>query len=846
MDMSRRLVFALVPLVVICVAMIAPIAQRSATPPTWPGAQGGGVTLLPNGWRLAPAGRSLYVGDFPIAMTPTPDGRQLVVMNAGWSRPSLTVVDVDQMFVRARVPVDHAWLGLAWNPAGTRLYASGAAQNVVNVFRYEAGALSPDPDLFVDRPAIKLAPNVKDFGGTGFIGGLAVSADGRTVYAVHVLGRALSAVETATGAVRTVPLPAEGYAAALSQDGHTLFVSIWGGARVLAFDAASLVQKGEVAVGEHPNALALSKDGARLFVACANTNRVWVIDTASLTAREQISVSLYPDAPAGSTPSALAVSPDGRTLAVANADNNVLALADIERPGASVVSGFIPTGWYPTAVLFDREGKRLFVLSGKGLTGQANPRGPTPGGQPADGQYIGQLLQGALSVIPVPSPDALRAHTQRAMSLSPYNDATKLAPANAPAVGPIPRRVGESSPITHVFYVIRENRTYDQVLGDLDRGNGDPSLTLFGDDVTPNAHALARQFVTFDNFYVDAEVSYDGHAFSTSAYATDVSERIWPTDYGQRVSAYLSEGGFGDRNAYGNLSAPPDGYLWDAAKRKGVSVRTYGEFVEKRPDGTLAATVPGLRDAFHPTYPPWDLNVRDNQRVDVWLEEFQRLDRSEQVPRLSIIRIGNDHTLGTRIGAPTPRSMVAENDVALGRLVEAISASRVWKESAIFVVEDDSQNGPDHVDSHRSVALVASPFAKRGVVDSTLYTTSSVLRTMELILGLPPLSQYDAGASPMYNAFQPAAVQTPFAHLPARVPLDERNRPGTFGAAASAAMNFAVADRTPEYELNEIIWKSVRGAASPMPPPVRAAFVHPMDEDDDEKAGAQATEREDD
>jgi DNA-binding beta-propeller fold protein YncE len=806
---------------------VSSLAQRAGTPAEWPGAQGRGVTLLPNGWRIAPAGRSLHVGDFPLSMVASADGRYVIISNNGWSRPTLTIVDVVQGFVKARVPVEHAWLGLAWHPDGRRLYSSGAAENTVNELIYDKGELKAAGQFVLGRPALQIPFGTGDLTGTGFIGGLTVSLDGSRLYAVHVLGRAISLVDLKTSQVRrTVDLPAEPYTALLSRDGTSLFVSLWGGAKVLALDPETLAIKGEVAVGEHPNAMAFSRDGARLFVACANTNKVWAIGLPALTAREQISVALFPHAPPGTTPNALAVSPDGNTLAVANADNNTVALVDIENPGASEVEGFLPTGWYPTAVLFDRDARRLFVLNGKGLTGQANPRGPQPGSQGADGQYQGQLLQGALSIIDVPSTEALKAHTQRVYEITAYSDAKRLTPANAPAASPIPRKVGDSSPIKHVFYVIRENRTYDQVFGDLGKGESDPTLTLFGESVTPNAHALAREFVILDNFYVDAEVSYDGHAFSTGAYATDVVEKIWPTNYGRRGGVYLSEGGWGERNAYGNLSAPPDGYIWDFANRAGITVRSYGEFAQwAKPGAPVEATVPGLRGKVHPAYPPYDLDIPDNERIDVWLREFREFEKSGELPRLNIVRLGNDHTQGTRPGAPTPRAMVAENDLALGRLVEAISNSRFWKESAIFVLEDDAQNGPDDVDSHRSVALVISPFVKRNALDSTLYTTSGMLRTMELILGLPPMSQYDAAATPMYNAFQPTPNATPYKALPARVPLDEKNGTDAWGAAASLAMNFEEADMTPEYELNEIVWKSVRGAHSPMPPPVRAGFI---------------------
>lgn len=792
-----------------------------------PGPQEPGITLLPNGWRIAPAGRSLHVGDFPMSMIAAPDGRHVIISNNGWSKPTLTIVDVVQQFVKAKVPVDHAWLGLAWNPDGRRLYSSGAAENTVNEFSFEKGEMKGAGQFAIGRPSVRLPAGTTDFGGTGFIGGLAVNSAGTRLYAVHVLGRAISSIDLKSGQVRrTVDLPAEPFTTILSRDGATVYVSLWGGAKVLALDPETLAVRAEVAVGEHPNAMALSLEGDRLFVACANTNKVWAIDLPGLTAREQISVSLFPDAPAGTTPNALAVSPNGASLAVANADNNTVALVDIATPGESEVEGFIPTGWYPTSVLFGATGKQLFVLNGKGLTGQANPRGPSPASGGSDGQYAGALMQGAISIIDIPDAAGLKSHTQMVYKVTPYSDATRLRPAGAPADTPIPRAVGEASPIKHVFYVIRENRTYDQVLGDLPQGNGDPTLTLFGEDVTPNAHALARAFVLLDNFYVDAEVSYDGHAFSTGAYATDVVEKLWPTNYGSRGAGYMSEGGWGDRNAYGNLSAPPDGYIWDFAARAGVSVRSYGEFAkwEKR-GGPVAATVPGLVGKVHPAYPPYDLSITDNSRIDIWLEEFKRFEKDGGLPQMNIIRLGNDHTSGTRPGVKTPRAMVADNDLALGRLVEAISRSAFWPQSAIFVLEDDAQNGPDHVDSHRSVALVISPYAKRGAVDSTLYTTSGMLRTMELILGLPPMSQYDAAATPMYQSFQPSAVLPTYNARPARINLEEVNGADAYGAAASMAMNFDEADMTPEYELNEIMWRSIRGASSPMPPPVRAAFI---------------------
>ncbi len=839
MKLSSRFAWACGVLVAVTLSGLVPMAQQGPPPPRLPGRVQAGVTLLPNGWTIAPVGRHAYIGDLPLNYVLSPDGRYVIVTNNGWSKPTLTIYDLQNQYLKGRVPLDHAWLGLVWHPDGHRLYSGGAASNTVQ-------ELSWANDRLTKTNVIKIAEPDKrgdaEQAASGFVGGLAITPDGSTLFALQVLGKSLSAVDVEKRTVRKkVPLDAEPYAALVSPDGKTLFVSSWGGAKVLLFNAATLDPMGEVAVGEHPNAMTLSKDGSRLFVACANTNTVWIVDLATKTAKEQVTISLYPNSPAGSTPNALTLSPDGHTLFVANADNNTLAVVDVKKPGASEVEGFIPTGWYPTGVGFTKDGSRLLILSGKGLTSGANPRGPTPGDRGMEGQYSGAMMQGSLTTLALPDAETLKQYTKRVLDITYYTDKKKLTPDGAPADSPIPAKVGDRSPIKYVFYVIRENRTYDQVLGDLDRGNGDPELAILGEEVTPNAHALAREFVTFDNFYVDAEVSYDGHAYSTGAYAPDAVEKIWPTYYGGRGGQYLSEGGGQYRNKYGNLDAPADGYIWDFANRAGVTFRSYGEFCDwDKAGGKVSARVPGLVGHVHPSYPPWDLTIPDNKRVDVWLEEFKQFEANGQLPRLNIIRLGNDHTNGTRPGSPTPRAMVAENDLAVGRLVEAISNSKFWKESAIFILEDDAQNGSDHVDAHRSPAFAISPFIKRRSVDSTLYTTSSVLRTMELILGLLPMSQYDAAAAPMYQAFQATPDSAPFTHLPPKISLTDKNDAAAPGSQASLRMNMEEADLAPDLELNEIIWKSIRGADSPMPPPVRSAWVRPRqkgaaDADDDDQ-----------
>jgi YVTN family beta-propeller protein len=833
--MRRFAVLVVFGIMVACASLV-PLAQRGPSGPIWPGYKGAGVTLLPNGWRIAPEGRHVTVGDLPMNLVSSPDGRFLAISTSGWAKPALSIFDTRTLQIVNRVEVEHTWFGLVWHPDGKRLFASGASENVIYEFTFQAGRLTPAGTISLGSPERHPGRDVIE--NAGYVAGMAISPDGNRLYAMQLYGQKVRAIDlTQRKVVGSADLDAEPYTCVLSADGQTIYVSIWGGAKVVVLDAATLAAKGEIAVGEHPNALVLSRDGSRLFVACANTNAVWVVDLAKKSPAEQVSVALGAQAPVGSTPNGLALSPDGRLLLVANADNNTVTVADVSKPGESRVQGWIPVGWYPTGVLFDRDGTRLFVLDGKGLTSLPNPRGPQPGGARIDGQYSGGMFQGSISIIPMPSAAALGRMSARVRELTPYSDAIRLAPAGAPGASAIPRRVGGSSPIKYVFYVIRENRTYDQVLGDLSKGNGDPSLTLFGEQVTPNAHALAAAFATFDNFYVDAEVSYDGHAFSTGAYAPDFVEKMWPANYGRREGLYLSEGGYRMRNPFGNIAAPPQGYIWDFAKRANVSYRSYGEFVGWERAGTpIAASVPGLDGHVHSSYPPFDLTIPDVKRIEIFSEEFSRLVQTGTVPRLSILRLPGDHTNGTTPGWRTPTSMVADNDLALGRLVEIISHSTIWKESAIFVLEDDAQNGPDHVDAHRSVLLVASPFCRRAAVDSTLYTTSGVLRTMELILGLPPMSQYDAAATPMYNAFTTTPNLASYSHLEARVPLDGKNDWNSPGAAASLRMDFHAPDLAPDLELNQILWQAVRGRGAVMPPPRRTGFIRPIVADiDDER-----------
>ena len=429
------------------------------------------------------------------------------------------------------------------------------------------------------------------------------------------------------------------------------------------------------------------------------------------------------------------------------------------------------------------------------------------------------MFRGSLSRINRPGSGDLERYSRQVYANTPLTQ-EKMDQAHADPDSPIPLRVGDPSPIKYVFYIIKENRTYDQVLGDMPEGNGDSSLCLFPEIVTPNQHALAREFVLFDNFYVDAEVSADGHNWSMGAYATDYVEKSWPTLYGGRGGIYDFEGGH-------PIASPSDGYLWDNCLRNGVTFRSYGEFVlNGREEGdSMKASVPSLEGHVAPFYRGYDMNYSDLDRYRAWKAEFDAYDANGGLPEFQIIRLPNNHTQGTRKGKPTPKAYAAENDLAAGLIIERISQSRYWPEAAVFILEDDAQNGPDHVDAHRSIAFVASPFAKRGAVDQGFYSTSGLLRTMELILGLPPMSQYDAAATPLHAAFSSRPDFTPYLHRPATYNLKEVNVAGAYGQQRSGELDLSKEDSAPDIEFNEIIWKSVKGVNSPMPPPVRSAFV---------------------
>jgi hypothetical protein len=634
------------------------------------------------------------------------------------------------------------------------------------------------------------------------------------------------------------------YTCLVEPGGKRCFVSLWAVASVAVLDLEKNAVAATWPTAEHPTEMVLSPKGDALYVACANSTKVSVLDPATGKLLQTINCALYPNAPNGNTPNSLALTPDGELLFVANADANNLSIFAVTDRTKALPRGFIPTGWYPTSVRYNAQDKALYIANGKGMISKANRGGPNPLLPQVrnTNEYIGQLFKGMLTVMRLPTPDQMAAHTKTAYQCSPLRDDNAVRSEGVEADNPIPKKLGDPSPIKYCLYVIKENRTYDQVFGDLAAGpnpigNGEPGLCLFPESVTPNHHKLAKQFVLLDNFYVDGEVSADGHEWSMGAYATDFVEKAWPLSYrgGKRIG-YPSEG------AYDAAARGSGGYLWDKCNEAKVSFRTYGEWVEngkRKPDGSFEDShvkVKALEGKFDSKFRGYDLDYPDVKRAERFISELKRFETAGEMPRMQVLRLPNDHTAGSKVGSHTVTAMVADNDLALGMVVEAVTKSKFWKETAIFVVEDDAQNGPDHVDAHRAVALVISPYTKHKHVDRTLYSTTSMLRTMELILGLKPMSQFDAAAQPMYASFTAKPDLSGYSHEVPKVDLNEKNKPGGFGALWMEKQDLAKEDMLDDLLFNEVIWKAVRGEKSPCPPPVRAAFFLPVKakKDDDD------------
>ena len=779
---------------------------------------------LPTGARLDPAGRSVVAGSLPLAMTLSPDGHDAVLSLNGWRERGIQLFDRQSGRIASTVPLPGAFLGVAFSPDGRTLAASGGNADAIYLFAWHNGAA-----ILTDSIVLAAKRGAE---GTRYPAGIAWSRTGALLYVAENLADSLAVVNIGLKQViQRFPTERYPYAVVVSAEGE-VYVSAWGGSTVSTFiDAAGggLAPTGQIRVARHPSALALNASGTRLYAASASTDRVAVVDTR----RHAVIAELLDPPPAGpgegSTPNALALSADGTRLYVAEADNNAVALFDLSAatsgvPGArgrDALVGRIPVEWYPAAVA--ARGDTLVVVNAKGRGAGPNVSGPgpwKPSGTVPDSYTLGQLV-GSVTTFVGALGDSL--------ALAPLT--ARVARANGwdtPA-----RTAAHYPPFEHVIYIIKENRTFDQVLSDVPNVDGDTSLLFFGRGIGPNHHALAERFGAYDRFFVNAEVSADGHNWSDAAYAADYVEKTQSLNYAGQGRSYDYEGtNRGDGVAHlpdDDVNEPASGYLWNAAARAGVSFRDYGEFTVL--DSTLrgpsrAAGYRGTKAVMaghtNPDYPGFDLNIRDQHRMDVWLEEFREFERTGAMPALMTMTLPNDHTSGLRAGAPSPRAAFADNDLALGRLVDALTHSRFWGSTVVFVLEDDAQNGPDHVDSHRSVMYAISAYSRRGVVHR-FTNTSDVLATIIEILHLGSLSQFDFYGRPLRDVFvlTDSADLSPYTALVPAVSLDERNPPAPPRSGSTSrgtrALDLSGADRADEDDFNRELWRAFKGARAPYP-----------------------------
>jgi YVTN family beta-propeller protein len=838
------------------------------------GLQPDGRIVVPTNQVLRPAGAQVTFAGRPVDLLPIEGGTVLVAKNMN----NLIFVDPETGAIRQALALPaakglaRAFSAVGLVAAGDRVLATDS-QGAVRIARRGAdGRYAWDGHLALEAPAV---------GGAPYPTGMALQGDAQ-LWVCASRGNELQLLDMEGGAVRArVPVGVAPYLPVVV--GEKVYVSNWGGDRPAEADAAaalktsgtpvrtdprtnvadggsvSVVTRGEagwsqartIAVGGHPGGMVASPDGRFVYVANANSDTVSVIATATDAVVETIDCKPEAKLPFGTGSNAVALAPDGRTLFVANGTGNCVAVvalgsaaggADPGPDGAptpSRVAGLIPTGWYPGAVRVSADGARLFVANVKGH-GSLQPRrdeskrdGPGDGDDPAAPRRVGRNSHdhlGSLSLIDLPDAGRLAAYTEQvnANNRLGYALAGMEPPRPDARPVPVPERHGEPSVFEHVIYVIKENRTYDQVLGDMPEGNGDASLCLFGEEVTPNHHKLAREFVLLDNFYCSGVLSADGHSWANAAYATDYLEK----QFGQFTRSYPYEGS-------DPLAFPVSGFLWDNALAHRKTFRNYGEFVRSAyepkgaawadlyadyRDGTRKVKItatPNLRSLegyTHPGYPGFPLTTPDVYRAKLFIEELKEFEAKGEFPNLVYLFLPADHTNGTRPDSPTPRAMVADNDLALGMVVEAVSRSRFWPKTCLLVTEDDPQNGFDHVDGHRTVGMAISPYTRRRAVDSTCYNQTGLVKTIELILGLPPMTQLDLGATPLRGCFTATPDLTPYESVPNRIPLDEANRAvGELRGKArefalhSLALDLDVEDRADEDLFNRILWFSVRG-----------------------------------
>ncbi|MFN7997508.1 MAG: bifunctional YncE family protein/alkaline phosphatase family protein [Bryobacteraceae bacterium] len=733
-------------------------------------------------------------GDVPLNLVIAAN-RYVITSNSGYGRHYLQSYDENLGKVSDRMDFHSLWYGLAYDAGHELLLASSGAGEVYVVPFHEG--------RFGTKREVPLQ-------GCGVTSGIAGQDNGAAVVACdqsHEIRRFDFINGKELGHAPTGEFP---YAVRVLPGGR-LAVSNWGQSSVSVFDGNNLRELARIPVGSHPNDMLLLPEQKRLVVACSDSDSVSFIDLDSLREVRRIDLSVPGKGLSGVQPDALAYDAAAHRLYVGLATIDAVAVI---RVGDDIAfGGLFPAGRYPAAMQISPNSGTLYIANGR------NPKtGPNRLNEPHSKayRYIGHLLGGGVN--------AISRHDLRKLGAKPMTMAQQVygrAPRReSPEATRLIRRLsGPSSPIQHVIYVIKENRTYDQVFGDLKEGNGDPDLTLFGEQVTPNHHALAREFILFDNFFVDGYVSAEGHLWSTAGAVTDYVAKFWPSTYSDRAKEALESPYDGDEKHDHPISVPGSGFLWDRAWQAAISYRNYGEWNVSDPANAPVDRnyLAGLKDHFDPKYLDAIGDVTDQSRIDEFEREFHQFEKNGDLPRLIILHLPNDHTMGTRADSATPIAMVADNDLALGRLVEIVSKSRFWPRTAIFVLEDDAQDGPDHVDARRSVMLAISPYTRRKAVSHAEYSTVSVLHTIVQILGLSSMTYFDDRAASVLPEFLATPQTGPYHCRPAQVNLHEKNGPEAPGAKDAAKWDFSHPDLIPDDALNRVVWQSVKGAGSEPP-----------------------------
>ncbi|HEV8436295.1 MAG TPA: bifunctional YncE family protein/alkaline phosphatase family protein [Thermoanaerobaculia bacterium] len=745
---------------------------------------------LATGVRLDPAGEFVDLGNMPIGMALAPDGAHLAVVLSGFREQGLQIVDLKTRQVTQTLKQEAAFYGAAFSPDATHLYVSGGNDDTVFCYRWSNGTAT------LERKIV-LGKQKADKTGSRYPAGIAVSKNGRYLYVAENVGDALAVVDLQSENIDRLATDHYPYAVEVAGDGN-VYVSAWGADTVSVFGTranGTLFHRARIAVGRRPSALASDRAGKRVYAALGGSDDIAVIDTA----KRRVTKTLRDPAPGapseGSTPNALALSPDGATLFVAEGDNNAVALFDT---ATGTLKGRIPTDWYPTALL--TTSSELLVLNGKGHGSHANPGGPTPGkGIERPLEYDLGQLNGTLRITKA---------KENAASLAAYS--RRVAAANNWTVK---RSTQAYPPFKHVVYIVKENRTYDQLFGDLKEGDGDPSLVFFDHRSTPNHRALALRFGLFDRFFTNAEVSAQGHIWSTAAYVTDYSEKVVPSMYADKRADTA-----GDDDA-----VPEMGWLWTLAKKAGVSFRDYGQLILNPQGGPETPDI----SAVCLKYPAADFKIRDQKRADAWIDELKEFSADGNMPQFELVYLPNDHTAGGRAGMGTPTAYMADNDLALGRMVEALSHSPYWKDTVMFVLEDDSQAGPDHVDAHRGPLLVISAYNRPGTIHRFANTTD-VLGAIEDILKMGRLSKYDYFSRSFADVFASTPDLSPYSAITPEASLDEKNPEKTKASELSKHLDLSAPDRIDDALFNQILWAMLKPDQA-MPKTESKAEVHLME-----------------